>query len=205
MTNETTVFVIDDDDGVRESLRWLLESAELNSELHPDGEDFLTRYEPGRLGCVVLDVRMPRMDGLEVNRRLRAIDPTIPVIVVTGHADVPMATQAMREGAFDLIEKPYSDDALLERIHAAVEKHRDQLDQVEHHSNAFSLWTTLTQRETEILEYVFNGKTNRETADELNISIKTVELHRANLMKKLGAGGTADLVRITAELKLLNF
>ena len=128
MSSEATVFVVDDDEGVRKSLAWLLESVHLKYLLFTDGEDFLNRYKPGTLGCVLLDVRMPRIDGLEVHRRLRAIDVGIPVLVVTGHADVPMATQAMREGAFDLIEKPYNDNHLLERIHSAIDQHKEVVE-----------------------------------------------------------------------------
>lgn len=205
MSSEATVFVVDDDEGVRKSLAWLLESVHLKYLLFTDGEDFLNRYKPGTLGCVLLDVRMPRIDGLEVHRRLRAIDVGIPVLVVTGHADVPMATQAMREGAFDLIEKPYNDNHLLERIHSAIDQHKEVVEKTQEEIRALNLWRTLTPRELEVLEHVFHGQTNREIAETLTISVKTVELHRANLMRKLGASGTADLVRIASERRLLDF
>ena len=200
---DATVFVVDDDDGVRKSLAWLLESVNLSCQQYRGGEAFLAHYQPGALGCVLMDVRMPQMDGLEVNKRLKNIDPEIPVLIVTGHADVPMATQAMREGAFDLIEKPYNDNYLLERIQAAIDAHQEILKKTLSKIESVNLLRSLTPRENEVLEGVFHGKTNREISEDLEVSIKTVELHRANLIKKLGATGTADLVRIAAERGLL--
>lgn len=190
-----TVCVVDDDRMVLESLSWLLGTIRLESRIYESSASFLREYSPGIFACVILDVRMPEMNGMELHQKIREKDAKVPVIIVTGHADVPMAVRAMKAGAFDFIEKPYSDQLMLERVQAAIrsfhEQHDDQLDEAVQRS-----FDTLTPRERQILEQVLNDRPNKRIAAELGISKKTVEFHRANLMEKLGVKTVAELVRL---------
>jgi two-component system response regulator FixJ len=193
---KSTVFVVDDDPGVGGSLRWLIESVGLNVELHGSASSFLTSYEESKPGCLVADVRMPGMSGLALLERLRADDLTIPVILISGHGDVSMAVKAMHDGAFDFIEKPFSDDLLLDRIQKAVQfDHEARRYRAQHRKTVIQL-STLTRREREVLDLVLAGKLNKEIAAELDLSIKTVETHRGHVMEKMGARTVADLIRV---------
>lgn len=191
-----TVFVVDDEASMRDSLRFLLESVGLRVETYPEAGEFLDSWSPERAGCIVTDVRMRGMSGLELQEELvrRAID--VPVIVITGHGDVPMAVRAMKSGAIDFLQKPFSDQALLDRVQQAIEiaqdKRRSRAERVEIEGRL----SLLTPREREIADLLVDGKANKEIAGELGLSTRTVEGHRAHIMDKLGADSFADLVRL---------
>lgn len=193
---EPTVFVVDDDPDVRASLRWLIGSVGLKVEAFAQGQEFLDHYDPTRAGCLVLDVRMPGMSGLELQDCLRLKRLEIPIIFITGHGDVPIAIRSMKAGAFDFLQKPFNDQDLLERIQQAIKKDallREQRLSREHVAAQFS---QLTPRENQVLQLVVAGKANKQIGTELDISQKTVEIHRAKVMKKLQASSIAELVRL---------
>ncbi len=196
--SEPAVFVVDDDAAVRRFLGGLIESVELRVEAYASAQDFLEAYEPGRPGCLVLDVRMPGMSGLELQRELtdRAID--LPVIVLTGHGNVQVAVHAMKAGAVDFIEKPFDNELLLDRIQKAVaESLRAASERVKRNEIAIRL-QQLTPRERQVLDLVISGETNKGVARHLDISERTVEIHRANVMRKMRATSLANLVRLVA-------
>lgn len=190
---EPTVFVVDDEQPVCESLRWLLEPLRLNIETYASARNFLSVYDPARPGCLVLDVRMPRMSGLELQEELSARQIRLPIIMITGHGDVPMAVRAMRAGAVDFIEKPFNEQTLLERIqHALAADARQRREDAECKAVRERI-KALTAREREVLERIVAGKSNKLIASELGISTKTVEAHRAKVMEKMGAHSVAEL------------
>ena len=200
MTPEPAVFVVDDDAAVRRFLGGLIESVELRVEAYASAQDFLKAYEPGRPGCLVLDVRMPGMSGLELQRELidRAID--LPVIVLTGHGNVQVAVHAMKAGAVDFIEKPFDNELLLDRIQKAVAGSvRAASERVKRNEIVIRL-QQLTPRERQVLDLVVSGETNKGVARHLDISERTVEIHRANVMRKTRATSLADLVKMAAGL-----
>ncbi len=195
---EPVVFIVDDDDAVRRFLSGLIESVELPVEAYASARDFLAAYEPGRPGCLVLDVRMPGMSGLELQRELaeRAID--LPVIVLTGHGNVQVAVHAMKAGAVDFVEKPFDNELLLDRIQKAVaESVRADGERVKRNEIANRM-RLLSPRERQVLDLVVAGETNKGVARHLDISERTVEIHRANVMRKMRAGSLADLVMMAA-------
>lgn len=188
-----TIFVVDDEQPVCDSLRWLLEPLRLNIETYASARDFLSAYDPTRPGCVVLDVRMPRMSGLELQEELSARQIHIPIIIISGHGDIPMAVRAMKAGALDFIEKPFSEQVLLERIeHALALDARQRREEAERETMRERIGA-LTVREREVLERVVAGKSNKLIAAELAVSTKTVEAHRAKVMEKLGVHSVAEL------------
>lgn len=192
----TTVYIVDDDRMARESLQWLIESAGLATKVFSSGTDFLKAIDTTLSGCVLLDVRMPDINGMELHARLKRFGVLLPVIIVTGHADVAMAVRAMKAGAYDFIEKPYNDALMLERVQNAIgHDHENRRDQ-----QRVALIKTraaqLTPREQEVMHYVLRSTQNKVIAAELGISIKTVELHRANLMTKMQARTSTELVRL---------
>lgn len=193
------VYVVDDDPGVRESIAALLRSRGLATEIFPDAASFLQAYAPGRPGCLVVDVRLPGVSGLDLQRRLQALGEAPPVIVMSGHADVPMAARAMKAGAVDFIEKPFPPRRLLEGVEKALaldaERRRRHRDDAVRRAGL----ERLTPREREILHRVAAGSYNKVIAAELGVSVSTVEAHRRRLMQKLGAETLYDLVR-AAEL-----
>ncbi len=189
------VFVVDDDPAVRDSLRWLIESVGLSVETYESALAFLEAYYPGRTGCLVLDVRMPGMSGLELQNALASEEIGLPVIVITGHGDVPMAVRAMKKGAVDFIQKPFNDQELLDRIHEALESDAPiRRERAERAEIAVRL-AQLTPRELEVMMQVIAGRSNKAIAADLGISGKTVEVHRARIMEKMQAGSLAELVR----------
>ncbi len=196
MKPEPTVFVVDDDKAARDSLRWLLESVALPVQTHACAAEFLEAYDPDRPGCLVLDVRMPGVSGLDLQERLVARGVTLPVIFITGHADVPMAVRAFKAGAFDFIEKPYSDQVLLDRIHQAISLDSRQREVECRRAAVRARIRELTPREREVMNLVASGKANKEIARCLHLSPKTVEVHRAQVMRKLAADSVAELVRM---------
>jgi two-component system response regulator FixJ len=194
---EPAVFVVDDDPAMRESLRWLIESIGVSVQTYCDAHDFLNAYEPGRVGCLVLDVRMPGLSGLELQDELAARGSKLPIILITGYAEVRMAVRGMKAGAIDFIEKPFSDQDLLDKVRLAIERHRRLRAEEIELAEISSRLARLTQREQEVLDRVILGKSNKVIAEELHITTKTVEVHRARLMGKLKVKTVADLVRFT--------
>jgi RNA polymerase sigma factor (sigma-70 family) len=192
-----TVFVVDDDEAMRSSLQWLIESVDLPVECYASAEAFLDAYYPGRSGCLLLDVRMPGMGGLELQEYLRRHEITIPVIIITGHGDVPMSVRAMKEGAIDFIEKPFNDELLLDAIRNALSVDERQRQEQTLRAELASCLATLTPREHEVMDMVTAGKSNKEIASALGVSAKTVEAHRAKVMDKMKASSLAELVRMS--------
>lgn len=188
--------IVDDDRMARESLKWLAESAHLQVEEFDRGMDFLNKFNSNTPGCVVLDVRMPDINGMELFSRLKDSGADIPVIIVTGHADVAMAVRAMKAGAFDFVEKPYNDALMLEVIQNALTRDQYSRDRQTRVDEIKQKVNRLTPRESEVMQLVINAKQNKVIAAELSISIKTVELHRANLMNKMDVTSPTELVRL---------
>ena len=196
MNNKPTVFVVDDDQAMRNSLKWLIESVAMQVETFDSADAFIRSYYPGRSGCLLLDVRMPGMSGLELQEYLTEQRVSIPVIIITGHGDVPMAIRAMKAGAVDFIEKPFNDELLLESIRHALLKDEEQRDKQRQRAEIATRLARLTPREHEVMAMVTGGKANKEIAANLGVSAKTVEAHRARVMEKMQAHSLADLVRM---------
>ncbi len=194
---EPQVFVIDDDQAVRDSLGLLLKSMGQKARLFESAQAFLEEYSPEMNGCIVLDIRMPGMSGLELQQKLKSIHCTIPVIFVTGHGDVPMAVEAMQHGAFDFIQKPFRDQELLDRINQALSWDTEHRSEEERRRTVQERFNTLTPREREVLDCVVRGLANKVIAMDLDLSQRTVEIHRARVMEKMGARSLADLVRMS--------
>ena len=201
MTIEPTVFIVDDDDAVRRFLTGLIQSIDLRVEAYASATDFLDAYRPGRPGCLLLDVRMPGMSGLELQRELaeRAIE--LQVIILTGHGNVPVAVQAMKAGAVDFIEKPFNNELLLDRIQTAVAQSLRSDSEREKHGETLRRLDALTPRERQVFDLVVSGETNKSIAHRLAISEKTVEIHRANVMRKMRARSLASLVHMAVSLQ----
>src|SRR5215831_15832690 len=193
---QPTVYVVDDDPAMRSSLRWLIESVGLTVRTCASAQDFLRTYE-GDPGCLVLDMRMPGMSGLDLQAELAARKIHIPILIITGYAEVPLAVRAMKGGAFDFIEKPFSDQALLDRIRAAVALDEEARHHRVARQEVASRLRLLTARERDVLSRVVTGKSNKVIAAELRLSTKTVEVHRAHVMEKLKADSLADLIRLS--------
>ena len=192
----TTVFVVDDDEAVRTSLKLLLRSVGLPVETFTSAQEFLDRFDADRPGCLVLDIRMPGMSGLELQEHLNAMHAMIPVVFITGHGDVPMAVEAMQHGAVDFIQKPFRDQDLIDRINQALEKDRENRAGLHERDNIRTRIADLTPREREVLDLVSAGKANQVIASDLDVSQRTVEIHRARVMEKMGASSLAHLVRM---------
>lgn len=196
LVDEATVFVVDDEAPVRRALRWLLEAVGFRVETFASAAEFLHAYRAGRPGCLLLDLRLPGMDGLELQARLRDVDGLLPVIVVTGYADVPTAVRAMKAGAVEFVEKPVDDRILVEHIRGALDRHRAALAERRSADGLRARLDTLTPREREVLRLVVEGKSSRAIAEQLGNRAKTVESHRAAILRKLDAANVAELVRI---------
>lgn len=191
-----TVYVVDDDPAMRSSLRWLIESVGLTVRTCSSAQEFLGTYRASDPGCLVLDVRMPGMSGLDLQAELGQRGIPIPILIITGYAEVPLAVRAMKAGAFDFIEKPFSDQTLLDRIRAAVAHDEVVRRRRAARAKVEELLSLLTARERDVLNRVITGKSNKVIAAELDLSTKTVEVHRAHVMEKLKADSLADLIRI---------
>jgi RNA polymerase sigma factor (sigma-70 family) len=196
MSRETTVFVVDDDQAMRASLKWLIESVGMQVETFESAQAFLDAYYPGRAGCLLLDVRMPGMGGLELQAYLSRREIRLPVIIITGHGDVAMAVKAMKVGAVDFIEKPFDDEELLNSIRNALQHDEKQRTLRAQRADIAARMAELTPREHEVMAMVTDGKSNREIASTLGVSAKTVEVHRARVMDKMRADSLAELVRM---------
>jgi two-component system response regulator FixJ len=194
------VFIVDDDEAVRSSLRLLLKSVGQVPVALGSAREFLDKYDPAQPGCLVLDVRMPEMSGLELQEKLNLRGAVIPVIFITGHGDVPMAVEAMQAGAFDFLQKPFRDQDLIDRIQRALEKDRANRAGLNERSLIREHLESLTPREREVLALVTSGKPNKIMAAELGVSQRTVEIHRARVMEKMSASSLAQLVRMMMDL-----
>jgi two-component system, LuxR family, response regulator FixJ len=190
------VYIVDDDPAVRKSLQWLIESVGLHVECHHSAADFLSQFDPEKPGCVVLDVRMPGMSGLELQERIREMGSAIPIIIMTAYGDVPMAVRAMKMGAVYFFEKPLSDQVLLDQIQLAITddiRRRNEEDSFQEIRQRFK---TLTSRECEIFDQVALGLSSKQIGTELHVSFKTVEAHRAKIMRKMQAESIPHLIKM---------
>jgi FixJ family two-component response regulator len=189
-----TVFIVDDDEAFRQSLKYLLESVEMQVETYASAEAFLKGYTLYTQGCLLLDVRMPEMSGLQLQQELAKHPYPLPVIMLTGHGDVPMAVQAMKYGAMEFMEKPFNDQELLERIQMALKKDKQNYKKRIDDQTIKARLASLTRRETEVLHLITNKYANKTIAEKLHVSIKTVESHRKNVMNKMYAKSLVDLL-----------
>jgi RNA polymerase sigma factor (sigma-70 family) len=199
---DPTVFVVDDDAGVRNSMRRLISSVGLHVETFRSAHEFLRAYDPQAPGCAVMDVRMPEMSGLEVQERLAEADYSIPIIFVTGHADVPMAVRSIKAGAVDFIEKPYRPQSLLDGIQHALTLDEHRRREWQESTEIRSRLSRLTPREREVLDLVVDGRTSKEIAQRLGLSPKTVHVHRSEVMLKMKAGSVAELARLVVTARM---
>ncbi len=195
-----TVIVVDDDDAVRASLRLLLKSVGLEVQTYASASEFLSSYNAQQPGCLVLDVRMPGLSGMELQEQLNLQGAIIPVIFVTGHGDVPMAVEAMQHGAFDFLQKPFRDQELLDRIQRALVRDRENRVQLLQKDQIRTRLGSLTPREREVLQLMTRGRPNKLMAADLGLSQRTIEIHRARVMEKMHASSLAQLVRMTLEI-----
>jgi FixJ family two-component response regulator len=191
-----TVYVVDDDEGVRDSLQWLLEGKDYRVRCYDSAETFLGRYDPREVACLIVDIRMGGMTGLELQDRLLERKSPLPIVFITGHGDVPMAVNTMKKGAMDFIQKPFQEDALVSLVERMLDQAKDAFTEHQHSASRDALLAKLTSREAQVLERIVAGRLNKQIADDLGISIKTVEAHRANIMEKLNANTVADLLKI---------
>ena len=191
-----TVNVVDDDEGVRDSLQWLLEGKDFRVRCYDSAETFLSRYDPREVACLIVDIRMGGMTGLELQDRLVERKSPLPIVFITGHGDVPMAVDTMKKGAMDFIQKPFQEDALVSLVERMLDQAKDAFTEHQHSASRDALLAKLTSREAQVLERIVAGRLNKQIADDLGISIKTVEAHRANIMEKLNANTVADLLKI---------
>ena len=191
-----TVYVVDDDEAVRDSLQWLLEGNDYRVRCYESAEAFLSRYDTREVACLVADIRMVGMSGMELQDKLIERRSPLPIVFITGHGDVPMAVESMKKGALDFIQKPFQEASLLSIIEKLLDKARGSFAEHQKAANRDALMSKLTTREAQVLERIVAGRLNKQIADDLGISIKTVEAHRANIMEKLGANTVADLLKI---------
>ena len=196
MPSDETVYVIDDDDVARDSLAFLFRTADVRVRAYASATEFLAAAPTLKGGCVVTDVRMPQMDGLELLRRLRALDLGLPVIVMTGHGDIPLAVEAMKAGAADFFEKPFNDDAMLAAVRRALGRQQQERARETERDAVKEKLADLSARERQVLEGLVAGKANKAIAFDLGISARTVEIYRANVMTKMKAASLSELVRM---------
>jgi two-component system response regulator FixJ len=190
------VYIVDDDDGMRRALTVLTTTVGYQPVAFAKPSAFLANYDPAQPGCLVLDVRMPEMSGLEVQQHLNKAGAMLPVILISGHGDIPMAVQAMKDGAFDFLQKPFRDQELIDRINGALKLDAQNRESVDRLADLKSREDSLTPREREVLALVVDGKANKVIAIDLGLSERTVEIHRANVMEKMGARSVAHLVKM---------
>lgn len=201
---EQCVYIIDDDDAVRDALSMLLESVDIAQQSFANGVEFLEAYDGSQRGCAVVDIRMPGMNGLELQKRLKDKNSLLPIIFITGHGDIPMAVEAIRNGAIDFMRKPIREQDLLDCIQEALDvEESTRKSNLRQQAQKKSL-STLTNREREVFDMVADGMANKVVAMDLNISERTVEVHRSQVMKKLGARSLAELVKIKIEVEKLD-
>jgi two-component system response regulator FixJ len=203
MNNHQTVFIVDDDKDVREGLELLLRTIDQDSQSYSSAIEFLEKYNPHAYGCLVLDIRMPRMTGLDLQEELKKRGSSLPIIFITGHGDIPMAVKAMSRGALDFIRKPFRELDLLDRINEALECNKNAHFKLINKQKMLDKIRSLTARELEVLELVAEGRMNKEIGFELSISDRTVEVHRSQVMKKMGVLTLSQLMRVKIESELM--
>ena len=191
-----TVYVVDDDEAVRDSVQWLLEGQDFRVRSFESAEVFLARYDPREVACLIVDIRMDGMSGLELQDRLIERKSPLPIAFITGHGDVPLAVDTMKKGALDFIQKPFNEQQLVPLVERMLEQARANFAEHQQAASRDALLSKLTGREAQVLERIVAGRLNKQIADDLGISIKTVEAHRANIMEKLNANTVADLLKI---------
>jgi FixJ family two-component response regulator len=191
-----TVYVVDDDEAVRDSVQWLLEGQDFRVRCFESADDFLARYDPRDVACALVDIRMAGMSGLELQDRLIERHSPLPIAFITGHGDVPLAVNTMKKGALDFIQKPFKEEQLLPLVERMLKQAQAAFAEHQQAASRGALLSKLTGREAQVLERIVAGRLNKQIADDLRISIKTVEAHRANIMEKLGVGNVADLLKI---------
>ena len=191
-----TVYVVDDDEAVRDSVQWLLEGQDFRVRCFESAEVFLARYDPREVACLIVDIRMDGMSGLELQDRLIERKSPLPIAFITGHGDVPLAVDTMKKGALDFIQKPFNEQQLVPLVERMLEQARANFAEHQQAASRDALLSKLTGREAQVLERIVAGRLNKQIADDLGISIKTVEAHRANIMEKLNANTVADLLKI---------
>jgi FixJ family two-component response regulator len=191
-----TVYVVDDDEAVRDSLQWLLEGKDYRVRCYESAEAFLSRYDPREVACLIADIRMGGMNGMELQTRLIERQSPLPIVFITGHGDVPMAVESMKNGAMDFVQKPFQEPQLLDLVERMLERAREAFISSQQSASREALLAKLTGRESQVLERIVAGRLNKQIADDLGISIKTVEAHRANIMEKLSANTVADLLKV---------
>ena len=191
-----TVYVVDDDEAVRDSIQWLLEGQDYRVRCFESAEVFLARYDPREVACLIIDIRMNGMSGLDLQDRLLERQSPLPVAFITGHGDVPLAVDTMKKGAMDFIQKPFKENELVSLVERMLAQARISFAEHQQAASRDALLAKLTGREAQVLERIVAGRLNKQIADDLGISIKTVEAHRANIMEKLGANTVADLLKI---------
>jgi FixJ family two-component response regulator len=190
------VYVVDDDDGMRRALDALLSTVGYKTAVFSRPSEFLANFKADSPGCLVLDIRMPDMSGLELQRHLNRMGSMMPVIFITGHGDIPMAVQAMKEGAFEFIQKPFRDQDLLDRINHALKQDAESRNTVARRAEVLHRLESLTPRERQVMDMVVEGAANKVIAIDLHLSERTVEIHRAKVMEKMGARSVAHLVKL---------
>lgn len=193
---EPTVYIVDDEAAIRDSLRWLFSSVDIAAETYDSADAFLTHWSPACPGCLVLDLRMPGMSGLELQQYLKSHGCELPIIFISGHGDIATAVRAMQSGALQFLTKPFSDETLLEHVKQALALDARRRAETLRRSSLNARLALLTARERQVLERVVAGAANKTIASDLDINLKTVEMHRANLMRKMHAGSLAELVRL---------
>ncbi|MDH3351524.1 MAG: response regulator transcription factor [Gammaproteobacteria bacterium] len=193
---QPTVFIVDDDPAIRFAMQALMDSVNIEHEIYASGDEFLEGVNDHRAGCLVLDIRMPGLGGLELQDELVKRGSTLPIIFITGHGDVPMAVDAMQKGAVDFIQKPFRDQDLLDRIREALKTDQERREEQQKHAEVAERLARLTNREREVFDLVVTGKPNKVIAYELGVSQRTVEIHRARVMEKMQARSLADLVKM---------
>lgn len=203
-SSTNTVYVVDDDAGMLESTQWLLESVGLEVKAYSDGRQFLDAVADSRPGCVVLDIRMPGLGGLNVQEELQKRDLDVPIIFISGHADVPIVVRAFKSGAFDFIEKPFNEQLLLDSVQQALQGAPGAPEKPVTDGDIEALISTLTRRERDVFLPLAQGYTSREIAEQLDVSVKTIDLYRARVMKRLGAERLPDVTGIAIAAGLLN-
>jgi RNA polymerase sigma factor (sigma-70 family) len=200
MKNTPVVMVVDDDAGVRNAMRILLKSVGIDAMVYGSAQEFLGAWQPSQAGCLVLDIRMPGMSGLELQQQLNLRGAVVPVIFMTGHGDIPMAVEAMQHGAFDFLQKPFRDQDLLDRIQRAIARDSERRESLGEHARIEAHLESLTAREREVLDLMVKGKQNKQIAQELGVSPRTIEIHRSRVMEKMDAHSVAELVRMMLDL-----
>ena len=194
------VHIVDDDEELRDALSFLFQSREVMVETYASAEDFIARHSPQLEGCIVLDVRMEGMSGLELLERHKALKINLPVILLTGHGDVPMAVEAIKKGAHDFIEKPFNDNELVNKVLAAIESHNKKSENIFQNDEVLRRIDGLSTRERQVMDELLSGKPNKVIAHDLNIVLRTVEVHRARIFQKMGVRGAIELANLIGKL-----